>query len=111
MATAVQLRFDVVHSPSLQDEVTSAFFKAAGKRISKEGVIVITAQRFRTQGANRQDAVERLVELIRQAARKPLVRHKTRPTRASKNAVLRLNGAVPVLRSCAAQPQRITMIS
>ncbi|MBZ0091838.1 MAG: aminoacyl-tRNA hydrolase [Sulfuricellaceae bacterium] len=81
--TAVQLRFDVAHSPSLPDEVRARLTKLAGRRMTDEGVLIIEAQRFRTQGRNREDALARLVELIRQAAVVPKTRHKTRPTLAS----------------------------
>ena len=90
VATGVQLRFDVVNSPSLPDEVRERLSSLARRRITKEGVLIIDARRFRTQGANRQDAMERLVELIRKAAQKPQVRRKTRPTFASK--LVRLKG-------------------
>jgi ribosome-associated protein len=84
VSTAVQLRFDVAHSPSLPEEVKQRLVTLAGSRLTDQGILMIDAQRFRTQGANRQDALNRLVELIRKAAQKPRVRHKTRPTLASK---------------------------
>lgn len=84
VATAVQLRFDVANSPSLPDDVRARLVQLAGKRITKDGVLLVESQRFRTQERNRQDALERLIELIRQAAKKPKRRRKTRPTRASK---------------------------
>lgn len=84
VATAVQLRFDVFKSPSLPDEVRRRLISIAGSRLTEKGVLIIEAQRFRTQGANRQDAIERLIELVRKAARKPTVRHKTKPTLASR---------------------------
>ena len=84
VATAVQLRFDVAKSPSLSDNVRDRLISLARKRITKEGVLIIDARRFRTQGANRQDAIERLVELIRKASRQPQIRRTTRPTLASK---------------------------
>jgi len=84
VATGVQLRFDVPNSPSLPDEVRESLFALARRRITKEGVLVINARRFRTQGANRLDAMERLIELIRKAAQKPKIRRKTRPTLGSK---------------------------
>jgi ribosome-associated protein len=84
VATAVQLRFDVTHSPSLPADVRERLIRLAGKRITSDGVLIIDARRFRTQEQNREDAINRLVELIRQAAHKPKVRHKTRPTFASK---------------------------
>lgn len=84
VATAVQLRFDAAHSPSLPAPVRERLITLAGRRISADGVLTITAQRFRTQSRNRADALERLVELIRAAARPPKNRKATRPTRASK---------------------------
>ena len=84
VATAVQLRFDVANSPSLPDEVRRRLILLAGKRVTQEGVLIIDARRFRTQERNRQDAMDRLIELIRRAARKPIPRRRTRPTRASK---------------------------
>lgn len=84
LSTAVQLRFDVRSSPSLPDDVRERLERLAGRRLTTEGVIVITAQRFRTQERNRDDARERLFELIRQAAVRPEIRRPTRPTLASK---------------------------
>jgi ribosome-associated protein len=84
VATAVQLRFDVFRSPSLPEDVRRRLVRIAGKRVSKEGVLLIDARRFRTQERNRQDAVERLVQWIRRAAEKPKKRIKTRPTLSSR---------------------------
>ena len=84
VATAVQLRFDVVNSPSLSDDVRKRLIHLAGRRITEEGVLIIEARRFRMQERNRQDAIDRLVELIRKAAEKPKPRRKTKPTFASK---------------------------
>jgi ribosome-associated protein len=84
VATAVQLRFDVSGSPSLPDDVRTRLIRLAGRRISKEGVLIIHAHRFRTQEQNRRDALARLVGLIRNAAEKPRYRRKTKPTPASK---------------------------
>jgi ribosome-associated protein len=84
VATTVQLRFDVANSPSLPDEVRERLLSLARGRITEDGVLIISAQRFRTQGRNRQDATERLAALIRRAAEKPRGRRKTRPTLASK---------------------------
>lgn len=84
VATAVQLRFDVRRSASLPEHVRERLLRLAGKRISKKGVLVIEAKRFRTQERNRQDAVDRLVALIRKAAERPRMRRKTKPTFASK---------------------------
>ena len=83
VATAVQLRFDVANSPSLPYGVRERLLSLAGRRITKEGVLIIYARRFRSQEANRQDAMERLVELIRKAAQKPQIRRRTKPTRTS----------------------------
>ena len=83
VATAVQLRFDVGNSPSLPDEVRERLLSLARRQVTKEGILIISARRFRTQGANRQDAIGRLVELIRKAAQKPQIRHKTKPTPGS----------------------------
>ena len=84
LATAVQLRFDVRHSPSLLPAVRARLERLAGRRLTTEGVLLITAQRHRTQERNRQEARERLVDLIRRAAEPPKPRHATRPTMASK---------------------------
>lgn len=83
VATAVQLRFDARRTTSLPDDVRERLMKLAGRRLTDDGVIVIHARRKRTQGANRKDALDRLLELIRQAAKKPEPRRKTKPTRAS----------------------------
>ena len=84
VSTAVQLRFDIRHSPSLQYGVRQRLERLAGNRVSSDGVLVITAQRFSSQERNRRDAIARLVALIGEAARPPKVRRPTRPTRASR---------------------------
>lgn len=84
VATAVQLRFDVAGSPSLPGDVQARLMKLAGKRLTTEGVLIIESQRFRTQERNREDALERLVTLIRRATEKPKPRRPTRPTAASR---------------------------
>lgn len=84
VSTAVQLRFDVRNSPSLPEEVKARLERLAGKRLTLDGVLIITAQRHRTQERNRADALERLVELIQEATRRPKPRRPTRPTLASK---------------------------
>ena len=84
VSTAVQLKFDAARSPSLPDDVRARLLAAAGSRASTEGVILITAQRFRVQSRNRADALERLTELIREASHKPKPRKATRPSRAAK---------------------------
>lgn len=84
VATAVQLRFDVGKSRSLPDDVRKRLVRLAGRRINQDGILIIDAHRFRTQERNRQDAIDRLVELIRRAAEKPRIRRKTKPPLASK---------------------------
>jgi ribosome-associated protein len=84
LATAVQLRFDVRRSPSLPNDVSIRLQRLAGKRLTRDGVLVITAQNHRTQERNRADALERLVELIREAAVRPVPRRETKPTKASR---------------------------
>ena len=84
VATAVQLRFDVIGNRSLPEDVKARLKRLAGKRISAEGILIIQASRFKSQDKNRQDAVERLVNLIRQATKKPKKRVKTRPSRRAK---------------------------
>jgi ribosome-associated protein len=82
--TAVQLRFDVYGSPSLDEDVKRRLARLAGSRLTNDGVIIIAAQRFRSQERNRQDALQRLVDLIAKAAERPKKRIATRPTLASK---------------------------
>ncbi len=84
VATAVQLRFDVGNSPSLSGDVRTRLIRLAGRRVTQDGVLVIEARQFRTQEQNREDAVRRLVELVRKAAVRPKPRKKTRPSLASK---------------------------
>jgi ribosome-associated protein len=85
VSSAVQLRFDARHSPSLPERVRARLETIAGQRTTKDGEIVITANRFRTQEANRRDAVNRLVELIKEAAFEPKFRVPTRPSLGAKN--------------------------
>jgi len=84
VATAVQLRFDVVHSPSLPEPVRERLLRLARTRMTKEGVLVIEARRFRTQERNRRDAYERLAHWIRRATQRPKRRRPTRPPAAAK---------------------------
>jgi ribosome-associated protein len=84
LSTAVQLRFDVRRSPSLPNDVSERLQRLAGSRLTRDGVLVIIAQSHRTQGRNRQDALERLIQLIRQVAVAPIKRRPTRPTKASR---------------------------
>lgn len=84
VATAVQLRFQVLSSPSLPDDVRLRLARLAEKRINEAGELVIQASRYRSQEQNKQDAVERLLSWIRRAAEPPKPRKKTRPSAASK---------------------------
>jgi len=88
-SSAVQLRFDLLRSPSLPEEVRSRLIATAGRRLSEEGILVIEAKRFRSQDQNRQDAVDRLTALVRQAARKPRRRRPTRPSTAARERRVR----------------------
>ncbi len=82
--TAVQLRFNVRRSLSLPNDVAVRLMKLAGSRLTQDGVIVITAQSERSQKRNREEALARLIELIQQAAVRPVPRRATKPTKASK---------------------------
>ena len=84
LSTAVQLRFDVRGSPSLPPDVAARLERLSGSRLTRDGVLVITAQRHRTQLRNRQDALDRLIDLVRRAATPPVPRRPTKPTRASR---------------------------
>ncbi len=84
VATAVELRFDVRRSPSLPDVVRARLERLAGQRLTKQGVLVIRAERFRTQEQNRADARSRLIELVQRATVAPKPRVKTKPSRAAK---------------------------
>jgi ribosome-associated protein len=88
VATAVQLRFDV-NASSLPDEVKTRLIHLAGNRITNEGILWIEAKRFRTQEKNREDAIQRFVELVRKSLVKPKARQKTKPTQASKEERLK----------------------
>ena len=90
VATAVQLRFDLRHSPGLPEDVRERAERLAGRRLTKDGVLVLTAARFRSQERNREDALARLVALLRQAAERPAPRKATRPSKAAKKR--RLDG-------------------
>ena len=88
VSSAVELRFDVAHSPSLPEEVKARLKQFAGSRLTEDGILVIDAQRFRTQGMNRKDAIARLVALMRAAAIRPKSRIPTRPSRGAREARL-----------------------
>jgi ribosome-associated protein len=105
--SAVRLRFDVRRSPSLSESIKARLERLAGARLTKDGVLLIEAQRHRTQERNREDALERLIELIREAAAPPPPpRRKTKPTFGSKIRRLegkKLRGGVKALRAKPAQ--------
>jgi ribosome-associated protein len=102
VATAVQLRWDLLRSPSVPDDVRERLRRLAGRRLSADGVLIIEAHRFRSQAGNREDARRRLFELIRAASVVPKKRQATRPTAASRERRLeqkRVRGAVKRARS------------
>ena len=108
VATAVQLTFDIVRSPSLPERVKKAMLRLGGARVSKEGVLLIEASQFRTQERNRADARDRLVALIDKASLPPPPRKKTKPTRGSIERRLTgkaVRGAVKKTRSRIQDPQ------
>ena len=84
VATAVQLRFDIRRSPSLPGDVRLRMERLAGRRMTRDGVIVILAQRHRSQARNRADALDRLIALVRAAATPPAQRRATKPTAAAR---------------------------
>jgi ribosome-associated protein len=84
VATAVQLRFDAARSPALAEDVRARLIRLAGRRASRDGIITITAQRHRSQHLNRLDALDRLEDLVREAASPPKIRRPTRPTASSR---------------------------
>lgn len=84
VATAVQLRFNVINSPNLPEDVKLRLTKIAGKKMTDSGVLIIDSRQYRKQNRNREEALNRLVELIKKAAERPKRRIKTKPTRAAK---------------------------
>jgi ribosome-associated protein len=84
VATAVQLRLDVEGSPSLPEDVKGRLITLAGTRMTTAGVLVINARRFRSQEKNREDALNRMIALVREAAKRPKRRKRTKPTRESR---------------------------
>ncbi len=84
VATAVQLRFNVINSPSLPEEVKSRLVKLAGRKMTDNGILLIDSRRYRTQNRNREEALNRLIKLIKNALEIPKKRIKTKPTRAAK---------------------------
>jgi len=105
VSTAVELRFDAARSPNLPDDVRRRLRELAGRRMTADGLLIIDARRFRSQDENRQDALARLLELLRAAATPPKPRRRTKPTRASRekrldakrrrSAAKRLRGSRP----------------
>jgi ribosome-associated protein len=104
VSTAVQLRFDALGSPSLPEDVRERLMRLAGSRLTGDGVIVIQAVRFRTQERNRQDALDRLHDLIDRAAVRPVKRVATRPTRASKERRLQAKSVRSGIKSARGKP-------
>ena len=84
VSSAVQLRFDAVRSPALNDAIRTRLKQLSGHRMTADGVLIIKAQRYRTQDRNREDAVERLIALIRKAAQIPKQRRRTKPSAAAR---------------------------
>jgi len=84
VSSAVQLRFDIGNSPSLPGDVRNRLVRLAGRRITQDGILILEARRHRTQERNREDALLRLIELVREAARRPTPRKKTKPSKASR---------------------------
>ncbi len=105
VATAVQLRFDALHSPALTPAIRTRLAVLAGRRMTADGILVIAANRHRTQERNRADARERLAELIRAAAVAPVYRVKTRPTLASKRRRLDAKTARSGVKRDRARPE------
>lgn len=101
VATAVQLRYDI-HASSLPGDIKERMLRLAGKRVTQEGVLILEAKQYRTQEQNREDAIQRLVDLVRRATVKPKKRTKTKPTAASREKRLKskkARGEVKRLRS------------
>ena len=106
LSTAVQLRFDVRRSPSLPHAVRVRLEKLAGRRLTHDGVLILTARNHRTQERNRQDARDRLVDMIRQAAAPPVYRKPTRPSAGSKRRRLDAKGRRSITKKLRSGPSR-----
>ncbi len=107
-STAVQLRFDAAGSANVPDEMLGRLKRVAGRRMTADGVVVIEARRYRSRERNRQDALDRLVKLLRRASQRPKKRRKTKPTRASKQRRLeekRRRGRTKKLRRRVRRPE------
>lgn len=105
VSSAVELRFDARRSPSLPNDVALRLMKLAGSRLTQDGVIVITAQEHRSQSRNREEALARLIELIRQAEVRPKVRRPTKPTKASRERRLASKERRSSVKSTRGKPQ------
>jgi ribosome-associated protein len=108
VSTAVQLRFNVAETQSLSDEIRRRLIQIGGNKLTRDGILVITAQRYRTQEQNRRDAVQRLVNLIQKAAIPPKTRQKSKPTAASKQRRLddkRYRSQIKRQRQAASNPE------
>ena len=99
VSTAVQLRFDVRRSPNLPEDVRARLEKLAGQRLTNDGVLVLFTQKHSSQSRNREEALQRLLELIRAAAVRPVIRRPTRPTLASKQRRLDSKGKRGAVKS------------
>jgi ribosome-associated protein len=106
VSTAVELRFSVRESASLPDGIKLRLIRLAGSRMTQDGVLVISAQRFRSQQRNREDAQERLFEMIRQAADPPKRRRATRPTLGSKERRLESKGVRSGTKAMRKRPEQ-----
>jgi ribosome-associated protein len=104
VSTAVQMRFDVLNSPSLREPVRQRLMKLAGSRLTLDGVILITAVRHRTQERNRADAIARLQAMVDEASIAPTYRVPTRPTRASKERRLQAKSGRSTIKSGRGRP-------
>ena len=104
VSSAVQLRFDVRRSPSLPNDVSIRLQKLAGSRLTQDGVLILIAQKYRTQERNRAEALERLIALIQEAAIPPVPRRPTRPTKASKTRRLEAKGKRSEVKTLRGKP-------
>ena len=111
VASAVQLRFDARRSPSLPQDVRGRLERLAGSRLTRDGVIVITAQRHRAQARNREDALARLLDLIRRAAHPPLRRRATSRRRRSANAASKARNDGPASNGSGTQNRHLIELS
>ncbi|KFC72809.1 alternative ribosome rescue aminoacyl-tRNA hydrolase ArfB [Bosea sp. 2YAB26] len=104
VSSAVQLKFDARRSPSLPNDVAIRLMKIAGSRLTQDGVIVIVAQAQRSQKRNREEALERLLDMIREAAVRPETRRPTKPTKASKERRLQSKDRRSSIKSARSKP-------